>query len=74
MQLLTTRTNFAVLNDTLHTRIATLEGEAKACRNSETSQLDQIVKGLKRDARGIMSLPWSPRTLDGTAHLFADCR
>lgn len=65
MQLIAARTNLVILNDSLHTRIATLEGEVKACKNSETSKHDQLVRELKRDAKGIVSLPWSPRTLDG---------
>lgn len=72
-QLDNARTELAVLNDTLHTRIETLELQVNACRSSEQFMADEVVRTLQRDERGIAKLPWYPKTPFGMRyhHLFA---
>lgn len=65
MQLLNMRKELSRLNDTLRTRIGALELELKAWKTSERAIMDEQVAALRRDADGILKLPWNPKTLNG---------
>ena len=64
VQYLSAKAEMRLLNETLMARIKTLEQELSICQPGEAFQDAEMVRGLRRDSKGIVTLPWAPKTLE----------